>query len=1077
MANSTKYQKYTQLEHILARPDTYVGSLEKEIEKQWVVEGEKMVEKQLVHVPGLYKIFDEVLVNAIDQCSVDKSVDAIKVWVNEEEIIIMNTGKGIPVEIHETEKMYIPEMIFGNLLTSSNYDDTEKRTTGGRNGYGAKLANIFSKEFSIETLDVEHNKLYKQTWKNNMSEKTEPKITTKKATKGYAKFSFKPDLTKFKMKKLDYDIVSMFEKRVYDACACTPTSVAVFYNDKKLDIKNFEKYVDMYIGDKKETMRVYEGGKRWEIVLAHNDGYKQVSFVNGISTSVGGTHVDHVVRQVIQKILDKLTLKSPNHNVKANFIKDHMFIFVKATLENPSFSSQTKTECTLKTTSFGSRFEASEDFMKKVSKLGILDDALALAKHKEMRDLSKTDGKKKTTIKNIPKLDDANKAGTSKSEKCTLILTEGDSAKAFAIAGLSIVGRDYYGVFPLRGKLLNVREATAKQLLDNAEINALKQILGLQQNKVYSSLSDLRYGNIMILTDADVDGSHIKGLIMNFIHTFWPSLLQFDFISAMITPILKATKGSVSHNFYTIPEYNEWAETQAALTGWNIKYYKGLGTSTATEAKSYFRDLEKNVINYESKLKKTTDNHMELAFKKENADKRKEWILDGIRKHHTLDFSTKNVSYDEMINKDLIWFSIADVTRSIPSVVDGLKPSQRKVIYACRKRTNKEVKVSQLAGYVSTETSYHHGEQSMMSTILQLAWDFVGSNNQNLLMPNGQFGTRLMGGKDAASSRYIFTKLSNEAINAFHNDDDSLLEYLEDDGNMIEPKYFVPKYPLILVNGAEGIGTGYSTSVPCYNPEDIIDNMKRILKGKQLKEMIPWYRGFTGKIEKDAKHNKYITKGRINLYKGYMEVLELPVGRWTQDFKEMLEGFLDTKVDTYENHCTENKVNFKIFFTRDYSRKLTEETIFKEFKLTTSLNTSNMHLFNSNGEITKYNSVEEIMNEFSQVRLEFYLKRKNFLLQKYSESLSVLSNKIRFVKEISDETIIIFKKKKQDIIELLHKRKYDKFDNGYDYLLNMKIYTLTYEIIDDMNKKKAKIEEAIHELKDKTPSTMWLEEL
>lgn len=1078
MASTAKYQKFTQLEHILARPDTYVGSLEKEIEKQWILNPDStaMIQQTVVHIPGLFKIFDEILVNAIDQCSVDSTVDAIKVNIDSASgtISVLNTGKGIPVEIHEKEQMYIPEMIFGNLLTSSNYDDNEKRTTGGRNGYGAKLANIFSTEFTVETYDVNSQKLYSQTWKDNMKIKGEPEIKKKKLSKGFAKFTFTPDLARFKMKKLDKDIIAMFEKRVHDACACTPATVNVFLNDKKLNFKSFEKYIDLYIGAKKDTLRVYDSGKRWDVAIAHsNDGFKQVSFVNGIATTVGGSHVDHVVKQVITKLTDKLTLKNANHNVKPNFIKDHLFVFVKATLENPSFSSQTKTECTSKVSSFGSRFDADEEFMKKVHKLGIMDDALALAKHKELRDLSKTDGKKRTTLKNVPKLDDANKAGSNQSHKCTLILTEGDSAKAFAIAGLSIVGRDYYGVFPLRGKLLNVREATAKQLVDNAEINALKQILGLQQNKVYNSVNELRYGKIMILTDADVDGSHIKGLIVNFVHHFWPSLLNTEFITAMVTPVIKASRSNTVHSFYTLPDFNVWKEANGTQ-GWNIKYYKGLGTSTSSEAKEYFKDLGTNIIHYHSDPE--TQSSIELAFKKENADKRKTWILEGIEAKETLDFNQKQVSYNTLINKDLIWFSISDVQRSIPSMMDGLKPSQRKVIYACRKRSNKEIKVSQLAGYVSTETAYHHGEQSMMGTIIQLAQDYVGSNNMNLLLPNGQFGTRLLGGKDAASPRYIFTRLSEHAVSMFHHDDDALLTYLDDDGQKIEPQYFVPKIPLVLVNGAEGIGTGYSTSVPCYNPEDIKENINRILDNKGQKPMLPWYKNFKGKIV-DNGSGTYTTYGVYNLERRYLTITELPIGRWTQDFKEHLDKMIDINIEGFENHSTDHSVRFRIELKPEYSKKLDEPMIIKDFKLSTNLSIKNMHLFDSNNNIAKYASPLDIISEFVQVRLEFYAERKKHLLSNYQHSLDILSNKIRFVRKICDEDIIIFKKKKNEINALLKSHKFTEFDGSYDYLLNMKIYTFTYELIEEMKAKQTKLNEAISTLKSTTPSAMWKQEL
>tara|TARA_B110000977_G_C11083186_1_gene493622 strand:+ start:1004 stop:4255 length:3252 start_codon:yes stop_codon:yes gene_type:complete len=1076
--SSSRYQKFTQLEHILARPDTYVGSLENEIEKQWILNPEKtsMIQQRVTHVPGLFKIFDEILVNAIDQCSVDSTLDTIKVSIDSVNnvISVFNNGKGIPVEIHEKEQIYIPEMIFGNLLTSSNYNDSEKRTTGGRNGFGAKLANIFSTQFTIETYDINTQQHYLQSWTENMKNKTEPEIKKKKMAKGYAKFTFSPDLVRFKMDKLDEDIVSMFEKRVYDACACTPLTVNVYLNDQKLNFKSFEKYIDLFIGSKKETLRVYDSGQRWDVAIAHsNDGYKQVSFVNGIATTVGGSHVDHIVKQIIQKLTDKLTMKNANHNMKPNFIRDHLFVFVKATLENPSFSSQTKTECTSKVSSFGSRFEADEEFMKKVYKLGIMDDALALAKYKEMRDLTKTDGKKRTTLKNVPKLDDANKAGTNQSHKCTLILTEGDSAKAFAIAGLSIIGRDNYGVFPLRGKLLNVREATAKQLIDNAEINSMKQILGLQHDKVYATVNELRYGKIMILTDADVDGSHIKGLIVNFIHHFWPSLLQTDFITAMVTPVIKASRSNTVHSFYTLPDYNIWKEANGT-SGWNIKYYKGLGTSTSSEAKEYFKDLNTNIIQYN--YDPETKSSIELAFKKENADKRKTWILNGIEINETLDFNEKQVSYNTLINKDLIWFSISDVQRSIPSMMDGLKPSQRKVIYACRKRSNKEIKVSQLAGYVSTETAYHHGEQSMMGTIIQLAQDYVGSNNMNLLLPNGQFGTRLLGGKDAASPRYIFTRLSETAVSQFHHDDDPLLDYLDDDGQKIEPKYFVPKIPLVLVNGTEGIGTGYSTSVPCYNPEDIKENINRILDSKGQKPMMPWYKNFKGKIV-DNGSGSYTTYGVYNLERRFLTVTELPIGRWTQDFKEHLDKMIDNNIETFENHSSDNVVRFRIELKPEYSKKLQEATIIKDFKLSTNLSIRNMHLFDSNNNIAKYNNPQDIISEFVQVRLEYYAKRKKNLMSNYQHSMDVLSNKIRFVRKISDEEIVIFKKKKDEIIALLKSHKFVQYDKSYDYLLNMKIYTFTYELIEEMKTKQDKLNGAIEILKSTTPSGMWKQEL
>ena len=1066
-----KYQKFTQLEHILKRPDTYIGSLNQDIDKQWVLNEEKtrMIKKNVTHVPGLYKIFDEILVNAIDQCVVDSKTDQIKININQDEgcVSVLNTGHGVPIEIHDKYNKYIPEMIFGELLTSSNYDDNEERITGGRNGYGAKLTNVFSKRFSIEIIDCKSSKQYYQEWSDNMTKKSEPKITKTTKNKGHVKITFWPDLPRFGLRSFkDDDIVALFEKRVYDCCACTPDKVKIYLNDEIINIKCFEKYIDLYIGDKKTVNRVYDGtNERWKIGVAASDGYNQVSFVNGINTYIGGSHVDAISNQIIKQLIEYIESKHKNIKVKPQYIKEHLFIFVNATLVNPSFSSQTKSECTSRYKDFGSRYVLNEEFIKKVAKIGILDDIVALAKHKESRELNKTDGKKKSIIK-IPKLDDAIKAGGSQSTKCTLILTEGDSAKTFAISGLSIIGRDYYGVFPLRGKLLNVRDATMKQLMANEEINNLKQILGLQQDKKYTSVSDLRYGKIMILTDSDVDGSHIKGVIMNFIHTFWPGLLDLDFICSMKTPILKAFKKNKTQieSFYTKKEYDEWRKN-IIIKDWNIKYYKGLGTSTAQEAKEYFKDLTKCKVMY-TNTDETSD-IINLAFNKKNSDDRKEWL----QRYKILTDGPEmgNIqSYKDFINKDLIHFSVTDVMRSIPNIMDGLKPSQRKVIYVCRKNgINKELKVSQLSGIVSSQSMYHNGEQSLMGCIIGLAQNFVGSNNINLLVPEGQFGTRLMGGHDSASPRYIFTKLSNNTNKIFDERDDDILNYLEDDGVQIEPDFFLPTIPIVLVNGVDGIGTGYSSKIPCFNPKDVIQNIRNLLDNKPMFKMTPWYKNFKGTIiEVDNTPGKYITKGIYEVVKNEIIIKELPIGRWTNDFKELLDTLVDDKIQSFENHSSETNVMFKI-----KCKDITNFDIEKELKLTTTLNTTNMHLFDENLEIQKFNTPEEILKHFFTVKLKKYTDRKRYMLKILNKQKHDLNTKLRFIKMVVNEEIKIFKRNKGDIINDLFKFSFDK--KIHDTLLSIPIHHFTNEMCDDLFLKSKNIDKEYENLLKESEHSMW----
>ena len=516
-------------------------------------------------------------------------MSCIKIDIKPEEnmVKVWNNGKGIPVTMHKGENMYVPTMIFGHLLTSSNFDDDERKVTGGRNGYGAKLCNVFSNKFIVETCTVEYGKKFKQTWTNNMGKASEPQVTDiSKSSEDFTSITFCPDLSKFKMDSLDKDIVAVFTRRAYDIAASS--NCKVFLNGKRLPITNFKQYIELFTKDHVDDngspiKLVYEKvSPRWEIAVALSDkGFQQMSFVNSIATTKGGRHVDYVTDQLASKLADIVKKKNSKSSVavKPFQIKNHLWIFVNCLIENPTFDSQTKENMTLQVKNFGSKCDLTDGFLKNVAKCGIIESIMSWVKFKEQAQLNQMcTGRKKNTIKGIPKLDDANEAGTKNSEKCTLILTEGDSAKTLAVAGLSVVGRDHYGVFPLRGKVLNVREASAKQIVDNAEINNLIKILGLQYKQPYASpdsIKTLRYGKIMIMTDQDQDGSHIKGLIVNFIHHNWPNLLKHGFIEQFITPIIKVTKGRDEKSFFSIPEFDEWKRDTPNWHTWKVKYYKG----------------------------------------------------------------------------------------------------------------------------------------------------------------------------------------------------------------------------------------------------------------------------------------------------------------------------------------------------------------------------------------------------------------------------------------------------------------------------------------------------------------------
>ncbi|XP_068647207.1 DNA topoisomerase 2-like [Aristolochia californica] len=1119
------YQKKTQLEHILLRPDTYIGSIEKHTQTLWVFESGEMVYRSITYVPGLYKIFDEILVNAADNKQRDHSMDSVKVDIDAEHnfISVYNNGDGVPVEMHQEEGVYVPELIFGHLLTSSNYDDTVKKTTGGRNGYGAKLTNIFSTEFIIHTADGKRQKSYKQVFSNNMGNKSEPVITKCKQNDKWTKVTFKPDLAKFNMTHLEDDVVALMKKRVVDLAGTLGKTVKVELNGQRVPVKSFQDYVNLYLKSanksrEEELPRIIEKvNDRWEVCASLSDGhFQQVSFVNGIATIKGGTHVEYVTNQITNYLVTVVNKKNKNANLKPHAARNHLWVFVNALIDNPAFDSQTKETLTTRQSSFGSKCELSDDFLKKVCKSGIVESLLSWANFKQSKELKKTDGSKKQRV-SVEKLKDANEAGGKNSDKCTLILTEGDSAKTLAVAGIDVVGSDYFGVFPLRGKLLNVREASHKQLMENAEIQNIKQIIGLQQNKQYENAKSLRYGHVMIMTDQDHDGSHIKGLLINFFHSCWPSLLKIpSFLVEFITPIVKATNNKTKKvmSFYTMPEYETWKESLGGnAKGWSVKYYKGLGTNTSEEGRAYFREIANHKKDFVWADDQDGD-AIELAFSKKKIEARKDWLRQFEPGTH-LDQKEKLIKYSEFVNKELILFSMADLQRSIPSMVDGLKPGQRKILFCSFKRNFvKEIKVSQFSGFVSEHSAYHHGEQSLNSTIIGMAQNFVGSNNINLLQPNGQFGSRQQGGKDHASARYIYTCLSPLTRYLFPKDDDILLDYMNEDGLSIEPTWYMPIIPTVLVNGSEGIGTGWSTYIPNYDPRDIVANVKRLLSGESMVPMHPWYNGFKGKIEKSSSKESYTVSGIVEeIDETALRITELPIRRWTDEYDTFLKASVigsdktkDPFITDFNNSCGVASILFDVFLTEETMQFVRQEGPMKKFRLTSTISTSNMHLFDPRGVIKKYDNPEQILEEFVPLRFEYYVKRKKALLENLQLDLLKVDNKVRFILGVVQGEIVVSNRKRAELFLELKQKGFTPFPNkpknaedaaeseeaegdqevaatvavqssDYDYLLSMPIGSLTLEKVQDLLAQQDKIRKEFEELEGVTPEGLWMRDL
>lgn len=1140
MKSTRKYQKHTHHQHILELPDTYVGSTKTNEETRWLFDStsNKMTWRKLQFNPGLYKIFDEIIVNARDEyvrSTNTKDMTPIKhidISVNSRDgdtiISVENDGDGITIEEDTETKVMIPELIFGHLLTSSNYDKSEEKIVGGKNGYGAKLTNILSKLFTVDIRCPASGKQYSQSWYDNMTKCEKASIKKSSSGKGFVKITFIPDRKLFNGAFTDSgitdDMISVFHTRTIELAGLVGKDVKVSWNGTVITTNNFEKYIKLFLRDGMTGYAYENCGPRWEVgaVLTRHlyseeeelAEEKHISFVNGINTKKGGKHVETVSRRVLTDFCD--FAKKKKVDIKPGQLKNSVVLFINSTIVNPSFDSQSKEFLTTPATEFGSRPEYSGKIIETLNKLGLLDEAKFLLEAKNLRDTKKTDGKKRSVIRGMTKLEDALWAGTAKSKECTLILTEGDSAATSAISGLKEVGRERWGVFPLRGKLLNVRDITVQKFNANEELTAIKKILGLEQGKNYKDVSELRYGRVMVMADQDHDGSHIKGLLMNLFHAEWPGLMKTGFLCTLLTPILKASKGKSTISFYSIPEFNTWKENNS-VSGWKIKYYKGLGTSTPAEAREWFKDLHE--IKYEWDEK--TDESINLAFNKKQADDRKKWLSHYDPKKMLI-AENNRTNFTNFVNNELIHFSNADNIRSLPHLIDGLKPSQRKILYSCFKRNLKdEIRVAQLAGYVSEHAAYHHGEASLNSTIIGMAQNFVGSNNLNLLKPVGQFGSRLMGGKDSASPRYIHTYLEDIVGKIFRKEDACLLKHIDDDGELVEPEYYLPTVPLLAINGSVGIGTGYSTDVPPHKPEDIICLLRHRLLGNietlTNRPLDPWWFGFKGTTSR-SDENTWITKGlyEFNDDKKSITITELPVGTWTKDYKAFLDELCESddkkskeakrdlkKVDTdrsskngdeeliglkgFDDLYNDIDVRFVLYFTDDgYDNiKYNKEKFEKIFKLTSSWKTTNMTCFDIDFNIVKYKTIGDILEAFVEKRLPMYEARRVSILETLQKQIEELDARRRFIQAILDERLILQKKTDEEIVAGLKACNIPPLSNpnapndydSYEYCVKMRIDRVKQSAVIDLDKQITDKRDEIQRLEAETASSLWLSDL
>lgn len=1107
--NKVKYQKLDPIAHIHQRPDMYIGSLKARHQtKEWIVKDDRILESDIVYSDGLSRIFIEALSNAIDNVwrSRQNNIKPTKIKVRIDsstfETSVWNDGLHIPIEIHEEEKIYNPELIFGHLHSGSNLDDTELRLSSGRNGLGIKLVNVFSKQFKVEIGDPINKKLYRQVWKNNMRDAGASIIKSFTNKMGYTFIQWIPDFEKFGCDGYDQAILALYEKYCIDAAMITKIPVYFEHGtEKKFLFKHFTDYAQLYLPSSDERLSFSisenedERDYETQIIIASNPWreYREIGYINGIHTKDGGAHLDAVSTELWKQLLPRFNKNKAN--ITAKDLKPFFMIFVNGWAPNPEFNSQSKTK--LLSPSF--QFKLDNRHVNTIMKWGFVRTIHEIIRSKDLLSLKKTE-KKQRGFKKIEGLDHANLAGTKHSRSCTLILCEGLSAKTYAVKGINVgwngkKGRDYFGIYALRGKLLNVRNANIKTISSNREITDIIQAVGLRYDADYQqsdALEKLQYGRILILTDADEDGIHISALIINLFHKLFPSLLlrAEPFLWYMMTPIAKISYPRKNECFYNDYDY------QNALEGLKdqkikIKYYKGLGTSSDAEINETFGQKVVGFIKDDD-----ADTIIDKVFNKMLSQDRKHWLADFNPNRYIVPENHYNIS--DYINQDLIKFSMEDCKRSIPNLFDGLKISQRKILYSVFKKKlhcdGKSMKVAQLAGFCAETSNYHHGEQCLYDTITKMAQDFSGSNNVPYLEKDGQFGSKTFGGKDAANARYIFTKCAPLTRLLFPECDDHLLSYTLDDGERVEPDYYVPILPTILGNGCTaGIGTGWSCSVPCFNFELIAERILLWMNDpeKVQFDLVPFYNHFKGKIER-LDDNKFLTTGILETLPSkknarLYEITELPIFTWTNKYKEELESMVESKkLKSLKNYSTADSVHFVIEPSDDFIPTL------ENMKLKSIINTTNMVLFTENHKLQKFMNIKHIFQLFCEKRLSLYQKRKIHLLEELNNTLVIDRNKKRFIAEVDNGTLHIFRVKEKQILQSLVERKYDtnahfvatediseekRMHRGYQYLMQIPMRDLTHEKMDELEAKIKMLEKKIAALERTTEKEMWKEDI
>jgi DNA topoisomerase-2 len=1124
--------------------------------------------------PALFKCVDEIVVNAIDHfVSYSKLVKNIRITIDAKGVIsVYNDGPGIHIEqtknIHGKE-MYTPQLIFSEMLAGSNLDDDEEkeRIVGGQNGLGAKITAVFSEYFTIETADTGTNQHYVQTFRDGLETIEEPVVTQYKKKTSYTKITFLPDYNEFKLdiNNLYDTLFKIIQARAWQAAAYT--GINIYFNEKIIPLKGgFAAYCAMFseFDIFPTTMTKSDGKFVWDVCIGLTDGKeRQLSMVNGVFIQSGGTHIKHIQNHLVENLKGRIEkeLKKTKTKFNKNLLLNNLFIFMKGAIPNPEFLSQTKDAISSPIELFES-YSLPDSHWTKLWRL-VEPAVMASFLKKQLGSVKLRANRGKV---DVPKYREANYCRDSKlCHECGLIITEGDSASGTAHTGLlskasPYFNYDWFGVYGIQGVPMNALKESvelkkntktppakkgnaksptnsdivntripSKKVLDNERLASLMIVLGLDFNKTYATEKErnsLRYGFIAGLTDQDLDGFNIFGLLCTFFMTYWPNLVKHGFIRRIYTPLIRAYPRNRKNKvveFYTEDAAKEWTANigeDVARSSYTFKYYKGLGSHKEAfkEVTQMFRNIEDKLCTYELDNLAIINMYTYYGI---DTKPRKIALANAVYADAVVGLI---LPMSQQFTNDSKMYQRANIMRKLLSAIDGFIGSRRKVFFTARKVGRREIKVQGLAGETVAKANYHHGEASLEQTIVRMAQSYPGARNLPLLQPLGNFGSRDKGYKDFAASRYIYTTINHRlADKLFRKEDEFILEYEIDDGVRYEPKYYVPVIPYALCENNQLPATGWAICVQARHIDHIFKNARAMIKGQPKCKKLPmWNKHFSGHIRTSGTRKYFVGKYEFDEAANTIHISELPPMSYSHGYlkgtdkavkKSDDKQGIQTKEWVYDftDETTMNGVDITIYLKDGAFDAINEShgsevfDCFEEYFELKEPIYNRINLINEQHDVVEYKSYEEVFDDWFRFRKSLYNVRidreivVNGLLIKMLKEMQLFSSH-------HDDYAITSKTSEENAISIIRTNKYNVYNKSllenprymsidelklhgtseeygarYDYLLNMSYRDLTEDAYTKRSERIDKLKERQLYLLDDSGlfpgATMWLKEL